>query len=271
MKNHHMLFLAAAWALLAGCTSTRSISNSSYRDARPASGHVPGQPTDPGFEYRGELSEFDVLGVARDQTAFDDDIQQALEKARPVRLKPRTAILLIQSGAMFPDGPMVGELSKHFTVVPFSGVPPGKDFLGSQETRDSAGFSRSLRLAAARAGAETILCYWGVLETAQEKIATKAVSWVPVVTWFVPDEREHVRLRLKLALIDVRTGDWSVLSPPPFDSKALSVGTRRAVTDQKLVERLKGQAYEASVRDLMRVYVREEFSARRSNDSTPSP
>src|SRR6266540_3794225 len=104
MKNHQTLFLAAAWALLAGCTSTRSISNSSYRDARPASGRAPGQPSDPGFEYRGELS---------------------------------------QSGAMFPDGPMVGELSKHFTVVPFSGVPPGKDSIGSLETRDSAGFSRS--------------------------------------------------------------------------------------------------------------------------------
>lgn len=255
-----MLFLVAACALLAGCASKRSISNSSYRAAEHASAHGYRESTDPGFEYRGELSEFDVLGVARDQTAFDEDIQQALEKARPVRLTPHTAILLIQSGAMFPDGPMVGELSKHFTVVPFSGVPPGKDSLGSQETRDSAGFSRSLRMAAARAGAETILCYWGVLESAQEKIATKAVSWVPVVTWFVPDEREHMRLRLKLALIDVRTGDWSVLSPPPFDSKALSVGTRRAVADQKLVERLKGQAYEACVRDLLKVYVGGELS-----------
>jgi hypothetical protein len=238
--------------LLAGCVSTRSVSNADYREPGTAGRPAPSGHSDPAFAYRGELSEFDVLGVARDQTAFDEEIQQALDKARPIRLKPHSTILLIQSGALFPDGPMVAELSKQFTVVPFSGRPPARDSIGSLETRDSAALSRSLRLVAARAGAETILCYWGILESAQEKMATKAVSWVPLVTWFVPDERQHVRIRLKLALVDVRTGDWSVLSPPPFDSNALSVGPRRAVADQKLVERLKNQAYDASVVEMMR-------------------
>ena len=146
-----------------------------------------------------------------------------------------------------------------------SGRPPARDSIGSLDSRDSAALSRSLRLAAARAGAETIVCYWGILESAQEKVATKAVSWVPVVTWFVADERQHLRIRLKLALVDVRTGDWSVLSPPPFDSNALSVGPRRAVADQKLVERLKDQAYRASVEELMRVYSDERVSANRAN------
>ena len=114
--------------------------------------------------------------------------------------------------------------------------------------------SKSLRLAAARAGAETIVCYWGILESAREKIATKTVSWVPVVGWFVPDERQHMRIRLKLALIDVRTGNWSVLSPPAFDSKALTVSPRRAVADQKLVERLKQRAYSAAVQELVNEY-----------------
>src|SRR6266516_2919357 len=254
MKTCNSVVVLAACALLAGCASTRSISNSGYREPGTASHTSPQGYSDPAFAYRGELSEFDLLGVARDQTAFEEDIQQALDKARPIRLKPQSTILLIQSGAMFPDGPMVAELSKHFTVVPFSGRPPAKDAIGSLEPRDSAGMSRSLRLAAARAGAETILCYWGILESAQEKMATKAVSWVPLVTWFVPDERQHVRIRLKLALVDVRSGDWSVLSPPPFDSNALSVVPRRAVADQKLVERLKNQAYDASVEELMRIY-----------------
>jgi hypothetical protein len=239
MKTCNSLLILAACALLVGCVSTRSISNSDYREPGTASHSSTDGYSDPAFAYRGEVSEFDILGVARDQTAFEEDIQQALEKARPIRLKPHGTILLIQSGAMFPDGPMVAELSKHFTVVPFSGRPPSRDSIGSLETRDSASFSRSLRLAAARAGAATILCYWGILESAQEKIAAKAVSWVPVVTWFVPDERQHLRIRLKLALVDVRTGGWSVLSPPSFDSQALSVSPRRAVADQKLVERLK--------------------------------
>ena len=74
-----------------------------------------------------------------------------------------------------------------------------------------------------------------------------------------------MRIRLKLALVDVRTGEWSVLSPPPFDSHALSVGPRRAVADQKLVERQKNQACRASVEELMRVYSDERASANGGN------
>jgi len=265
MKCWKPIVVLAACVLVAGCASTRSISNSDYREPGTASHSSPAGYSDPAFAYRGELSEFDILGVVRDQSAFEEDIQQALDKARPIRLKPHSTILLIQSGAMFPDGPIVAELSKHFTVVPFSGRPPARDSIGSLESRDSTGFCRSLRLAAARAGAETILCYWGMLESAQEKMATKAVSWVPLVTWFVPDERQHVRIRLKLALVDVRTGDWSVLSPPPFDSQSLTVGPRRAVADQKLVERLKSRAYRAGVEEVMRVYSDERVSANRAN------
>jgi hypothetical protein len=33
---------------------------------------------------------------------------------------PGSTILLIQSGAIYPDGPMVAELGKHFSSVPFS-------------------------------------------------------------------------------------------------------------------------------------------------------
>jgi len=268
MKTCTSILVLAVCVLLAGCASTRSISNSDYREPGAATPAAPAGNQDPAFAYRGELSEFDLLGVARDLTAFEEDIQQALDKARPIRLKPHSTVLLIQSGAMFPDGPMVSGLSKHFTVVPFSGRPPAKDSIASLETRDPAGLSRSLRLAAARAGAETILCYWGILESAQEKMATKAVSWVPLVTWFVPDERQHVRIRLKLALVDVRSGDWSVLNPPPFDSNALSVVPRRAVADQKLVERLKNQAYDASVEELMRIYSGRK-SVRESHELTP--
>jgi len=263
MKIRNSILVVAACAWLAGCKSTRPISDSAYREPVVTSGTSPAGHSDQAFRYRGELSEFDLLGVTRNQSAFEEDIQQALDKARAIRLKPNSTILLIQSGAVFPDGPMVAELSKHFTVVPFTGRPG--DSIGGLETGDSAALSRSLRLAAARAGAETILCYWGILESAQERLATKTVSWVPLVTWFVPDERQHLRVRLKLALVDVRTGDWSVLSPPPFDSRALSVGPRRAVADQKLVERLKSQAYGASVVEMMRVYSDEIASANRAN------
>src|SRR5438477_12748761 len=172
MKTCNSVIVLATCTLLAGCASSRSISNSDYREPGTGSHTAPAGHSDPAFAYRGELSEFDLLGVVRDQSASEEDIQQALDKAHPIRLKPHSTILLIQSGAMFPDGPMVAELTKHFTVVPFSGRPPSRDSIGSLETRDSAALSRSIRLAAARAGAEAILCYCGILSSAQETMAT---------------------------------------------------------------------------------------------------
>jgi hypothetical protein len=252
MKTWTACYVVAVALLAAGCQSTRSISNSGHRELRSTRRCPTPGVADPGFAYRGELSEFDVLGVRPDQTAFDEDIQQALQAAGSIQLKAQSTILLIQSGAIFPDSPMVEELGRHFHVVPFSGMPPRKSS-GPESDKDFS-LSKSLRLVAARAGAETILCYWGILESAQEKLATKTVNWVPVLTWFVPDERQHMRLRLKLALVDVRTGNWSVLSPPALDSHALSVAPRRAVADQRLVERLKQKSYLAAVEGLLNEY-----------------
>jgi hypothetical protein len=202
------------------------------------------------------LSEFDVLGITRGAVPSDTEIEQALASAKRVRLHPGTSIMLIQSGAIFPDGPMVTELSKHFRVVAFSGVPPSAraDEPGAFERSDAETFSRALRLAAARGGNDVILCYWGMLESENAKLATKTVSWVPVVNWVLPDEREHLRIRLKLALIDVRTGDWAVLSPEPVQDSAISTSPRRNVTDQKMVEDLKERAYTAGAKELIRQY-----------------
>src|SRR5436309_658620 len=150
MKTFNICLLAVTCALLAGCAKTRSISNSSYQDEHTL-GYMPrANGSDPGFAYRGELSEFDVLGIARGQMTTDEDIQHALDNAKSVTLNANSSILLIQSGAMFPDAPMVNELSKHFRVTPFSGVPTmarnGRDTI---ESRNPESFAQSLRLAAA--------------------------------------------------------------------------------------------------------------------------
>lgn len=258
MKTSKSCLLIVVCALLTGCKSTRSISNSGYRDDDHVSYFGPrGNDSDPGFAYRGELSEFDVLGITRGQTTSEQDIQQALDNAKAVKLSANSSILLIQSGAMFPDAPMVNELSKYFRVSPFSGVPPlsrrGFDTT-TTETRDPESFSQSLRLAAARGGNNVILCYWGVLEAEKEKLATKDVSWVPLVGWMVPDEKQHMRIRLKMAVLDVRSGNWSVLSPEAFDDSRISASIRRGANDQKQVEVLKAKAYEAGVKDLVKRY-----------------
>lgn len=257
MKISKICLVTIACALLAGC-STRSISDSGFpADDHPAyfAPRVNGSASD--FAYRGELSEFDVLGITRGQTTSDQDIQRALDNAKAVKLNAGSSILLIQSGAMFPDAAMVTELGKYFRISPFSGVPPltRRGFeTTATESRDPESFSQSLRLAAARGGDDVILCYWGILEAEKEKLASKEVSWVPLVGWMVPDEKQHMRIRLKMAVIDVRSGSWSVLSPEAFDDSRISASIRRGANDQKQVELLKTKAYEACVKDLVKRY-----------------
>ena len=59
-----------------------------------------------------------------------------------------------------------------------------------------------------------------------------------------------MRIRLKVALVDVRTGHWRMLSPEPFEDKAWSTRFSRGSSDQKQVESLKRKAYAACVQAL---------------------
>jgi len=254
MKNHTLILLIITCMLFAGCARTRSISHSGYAENHSGSGYYPGaNDSDPAFDYQGELSEFDVLGITRSQVTSDDEIRRALDDSKRLKLRPGSSVLLIQSGARFPDGPMTTELGEHYTVVPFSGVPPYRRTVRGVQTEslDPESYSKSLRLAAARGGNDVIVCYWGILESATEKLATRTVSWVPGFNWMLPDEKQHMRIRLKVALVDVRTGDWAIFSPKPFDDNSISISPRRAATDQKLVERLKQRAYEMAAKDLV--------------------
>ncbi|HKW27994.1 MAG TPA: aminopeptidase [Verrucomicrobiae bacterium] len=259
MKSQHVLALVClliAGGMASGCHTTRSISHSGYNDSRSESGFMPCfDDSDPSFAYRGELSELDVLGINRGAVISDTEIERTLASAKQVRLHPGDSILLIQSGARFPDGPVASELGKHFRVVPFSGVPAAPIIRkGKIEQRNAEGFSKSLRLAAARGGNDIILCYWGILESENANLPTRTLSWIPVVNWVLPDEREHMRIRLKMALVDVRTGDWAMFSPSPVEASRISISPRRNVADQKLVESLKQRAYSTGIQELLRQY-----------------
>jgi hypothetical protein len=259
MRNRMLLLVSACCcAVLVGCVrSVHSISNSGYQPQSSYYGYHPaGGGSDPAFAYQGELSEFDVLGVTRGQTASETEISLALDNARRVKLNSASSILLIQSGAAFPDAPMVAELSKHFRVVPFSGLPSCRAPAGIWHSREAEAqsYSKSLRLAAARGGNDVILCYWGILESDKQNLPTKTISWLPGVNWLVPDETQYKRIRLKLALIDVRSGNWTLFSPEAFDDSRINRSPRRAAADQKLVEFLKQKAYETGVQELVRQY-----------------
>ena len=199
MKKLSLRAIAALVApifLLLGC-ETRSISDSGYR------GHFAWGSGN--RYYRGELNETDVLGTPAGQKVTETDIRKALASGGSVRVHPGDSLLVVQSGAIAPDGAMTDALNHlGYRVQGFSGLPP--------ENNDRAEYSRRLRLAAAQGGLKYILCYWGTLESAQENQATKTVSWVPIAGSLIPDQTQRMRINVRAALIDVASGRWSMIT-----------------------------------------------------------
>jgi hypothetical protein len=232
-------------ALAFGCSTTRSISRSQYI---PETGYYQVDPTDQhihaAFGYHGELSEHDVLALDPERRITEADIAEALANTASPTLRRGATILLVQSGAVIPDVPMVAELERDFKVVPFSGVPT------DAHDGSRGAYSRLLRLTAARAGCETIVCYWGILESGRSDVVTKTISWVPLAGWVLPDEKQAMRIRLKVAVIDVRSGKWTVISPAAHENRAISTRLSRGSSDQQQVESLKRLAYASAAREL---------------------
>jgi hypothetical protein len=220
--------LACALLVLAAC-ATRSISDSGYRE--PGYGH--GNPM-----YHGELSEYDVLGIDPAGTYGDADIRKAMIERTPVSVKKGSGILLVQSGAEMADPEMIQAMEKYYTVATFSGVP--------QQAKATTPYSQLFRMAAAKGGYDTVIVYWGVLESATQGLGGKAISWLPVIGAVVPDENQQMRIRLTMVVIDTRTGQWESFSPEPFADEAMSNQHGRAASDQRQVMELKGKVYKAA-------------------------
>jgi len=235
MKNRTAVFWASIFlALLAAGCGVRSISDSGYR-----------RPGEPGSAfYKGELNEFEVIGLNQDAAVAEGEIRRALESRTRLVMRKGSRIMLIQSGAMIPDEPMSAALGKYYDVAVFSGVP----------AKSGGANASALRLAAAKAGCQTIMVYWGLLETAQKEHGGKIISWLPIFGGVLPDESQEMRLRLKTALIDVRSGQWESYAPEPFQVRASSARFTREASDQAQVAFLKTKGYEAMVEDIVRIY-----------------
>ncbi|TDM08119.1 MAG: aminopeptidase [Ideonella sp. MAG2] len=237
----------AAMLLLSAC-STRSISASDYDSGYGSRSN-----------YVTELSEFDVLGIDRAATPSDEEIAKQLARAKRVTLTRASRILVIQSGAMQPDAPMVQAIQKRYSMGTFTGVSPS---IGWREDRTvnpavtAKSYARALRVAAAQGGHDKIMVYWGVLESARENLVTSTVSWVPIVGWVLPDERQRMRIRLRVALIDTATGDWEMFSPEPIDDRTFSNMIGRREADQGLVATLKEKAYAGVAAELQQRFER---------------
>lgn len=243
MKKLGLLVILLLLVALTGCT-TRSISNSGYN---PGGYYVRGANNP---LYKGELSEFDVIGIDASKEITEQDIVAAATASK-IRLSLRKgdSVLLIQSGAMIPDQDMTESAGKHFSVSVFTGVP-------EQGKKPEVSYAKALRLAAAMAGIEKILVYWGVLESGTKNLVTKTVSWVPIVGLAVPDQAQEIRIRLKVALVDVKTGQWEIFVPKVFEDTAYSASLTRERSDQHQVTLLKTKAYQTAIEGILARYVK---------------
>ncbi|HTG44704.1 MAG TPA: hypothetical protein VK633_09245 [Verrucomicrobiae bacterium] len=196
-----------------------------------------------------QLHQSDVLGLHTAKAVNDEDIRRILDESRSFHIQENSNILLVQSGAAHPDKEMVDQLSRHFTVLPFTGVP------SELSTSRGGAVSKALRLAAAESKAETVLVYWGSVEIMRDDLPTGIVSWVPVVDFMVPDEYQKVRMHLKLALIDVRTGQWATFQTEPVEDKTLTTRYAREKEPSWPIKSIKQRVYESCVRKLLDGYV----------------
>lgn len=230
--------------VLSGCATQRSVSSSEY---------YPGGSNGRGGDnplYKGELSEFDVLGIDPGKEITEQDIATAAsDKKGRLSLREGEPLLLIQSGAMIPEQEMTSRLEKYFPVSVYTGVP-------EQGNKAEGSYAKALRFAAAKAGIDKILVYWGMLETETRDLATKNVSWVPIVGWVIPDETQIIRIRLKVALVDVKSGQWEVFVPKVYEDTAYSASLDREQSGLQQVAQLKSKVYQAAVESIISRYLR---------------
>ena len=232
-----VFFLLAA---LSGC-GVRSISDSGYRAEHRGNAGA-SNPF-----YSGELSELAVLGIDPGVEASQEEISRSLAGKQKLVVPKGSSLMLVQSGALMPDEEMLRALEQYYDVAAFSGVPAG---------RDGGNYATALRLAAAKGGCDTIMVYWGILETARKSKGTKVLSWMPFVGGMIPDEAQEMRIRLKVAFIDVKTGQWEAFSPRPFQDTEVSTRYSREVADQGQVAGLKASAYVDAVDTMVKKYAK---------------
>jgi hypothetical protein len=204
------LFLLAL-LLLPAC-ATRSISDAGFP-------HAPGNRNS---LYRGELSDFDVVGRATPVGPVAGDLA----------LPPRARILVVQSGALFPDEVMMAAMGRHFEASAASGVP----------LLDGYG-EHGMLAAAARGGFDAVVAYWGMLESQQE---VGASAWVPIAGLFFDSTTQKMRLRLRIVVAETKTGQWrSLLTAPLADERRTSIASSEG-SDRDQVDAVKVAGYGAA-------------------------
>ena len=188
-----------------------------------------------------ELDELAVLGIGGDSPINDQRITGALKNIKSIKLAQGSSVLLVQSGAALPDSQMITSLSQYWNVNIFN---------GQKQIFKKENLNKVLRYAAASGGNHYLLVYWGVVETADQNLGTKGLSWIPIVGWVIPDEYTNMRIRIKFAVIDVTSGRWSMFQPKPVEDKFITTMLNKRGKDQAMVIDLKKIVYDNAAKEL---------------------
>ncbi len=275
MRNSVVVVLAAAVYLgLVGCQgpgfSDRTIKQFQLND------------------FTAELSDYELLGIDLDKHISDEQIRDALDHPRIApTLQKGQRLMIVQSGQPLPDTKMMDLLEPIFHIQTFSGVTQYKrqtpesewvsltKFIVAAAAVSSADQSQSkshksceheqqpkpthaqvMRLAAAQSGINTIMVYWRYLESGVINHQTKLISWIPIAGMIIPDETKYMRLRIKVCLIDVKTGQWEAFHPKVVNGQILTGAFNRDPANQKQLNNLIDQAYTKTVEALLAEYIR---------------
>jgi hypothetical protein len=202
--------LAGSMLLLAAC-ETRSLSQP-YADRWS------------NRAYWGEMNEWDVVGSALPPG----------QNVPAVTLRKGQRVLLVQSGAQLPDDGMRMAVGKHFQVDGASGI-----------STDPTESEHGLRGAAARGGYDLVIAYWGTIEVEREAIGSVA-AWVPVVNIWATTSEQKARLRLRMIVLDTKTGSWRTVEAAPQSSVMVSSLASYGSDDSQQMKDLKATAYQAA-------------------------
>lgn len=79
---------------------------------------------------------------------------------------------------------------------------------------------------------------------------------LPIVGWAIPDQTKEIRIRLKIALVDVKSGQWEIFEPKVFEDTAYTASLNREQSNLEQVAQLKRKVYQAAVESIIARYMK---------------
>lgn len=164
---------------------------------------------------------------------------KATGSSAPIHISRDDRVLVMQSGQLYPDASFLVHLDPKCSVIPMSGIPDKSPTTGTP-----------LIDAAKAGGVAKIVAYWGNIETTHQPMDSKAISWIPIAGYYVPDENQKMRVSISAIVSDVSSGRWFNYTAHSSETEILHSSHTARAKDSEQVEKLKAEAYENLVQQL---------------------